>query len=60
MKIDIGSGGFKRPGFVGLDIVPGEGVDLICNIERSWRSMEPVRRLSDAVRGRTTNGSGAA
>ncbi|HEY1736669.1 MAG TPA: hypothetical protein VGG12_08485 [Methylovirgula sp.] len=45
MKVDVGSGGYKRPGYIGLDIVaPGtavEGndlphgveVDRVCNIE---------------------------
>lgn len=37
-KIDIGSGGFKRPGHIGIDILqPGANshdIDLVCDIER--------------------------
>jgi hypothetical protein len=38
MKIDTGSGGFKRPGYIGLDVAAGPAadldVDIFCNIER--------------------------
>ena len=37
-KIDIGSGGFKRPGYIGVDILPPGGnnhdIDVVCDIER--------------------------
>lgn len=38
IKLDIGSGGFKRPGYVGIDILPpGENnhdIDIVCDIEK--------------------------
>jgi hypothetical protein len=45
MKVDVGSGGYKRPGYIGLDIIPpdasrggldapaGVEVDVVCDIE---------------------------
>jgi hypothetical protein len=33
MKIDIGSGGFKREGFIGVDNVPSPDTDVVCNLE---------------------------
>jgi hypothetical protein len=32
MKLDVGCGQKKRPGFVGLDWVPCEGVDIVHNL----------------------------
>ena len=34
MKLDIGCGTHKRDGFIGIDIVPGEQVDYVLDIER--------------------------
>ena len=34
MNLDIGCGNHKRDGFIGVDIVPGEQVDYVVNIER--------------------------
>ena len=34
VKIDIGCGQAKRPGFVGIDKVPGDGVDHVVDVER--------------------------
>jgi hypothetical protein len=39
-KIDIGSGDFKKPGFVGIDIVQSGDVDIVCDIERSRWPLE--------------------
>ncbi|MBP6860214.1 MAG: hypothetical protein KBC38_01465 [Candidatus Pacebacteria bacterium] len=33
MKLDIACGQNKRPGFVGIDIAPGEGVDIVHDLE---------------------------
>lgn len=34
MRIDIGCGPKKRPGYLGVDHSPHEGVDYVCDIER--------------------------
>lgn len=38
IKLDIGSGGFKRPGYIGIDILPAgannHDIDIVCDIER--------------------------
>ena len=34
IKLDIGCGGNKRPGFIGMDIRAGEGVDIVQNLEQ--------------------------
>ncbi len=34
MKIDVGSGTYKRPGFIGVDVIPGSDTDVVCDIER--------------------------
>lgn len=43
-KIDIGSGGFKRPGHIGIDILPPGGnnhdIDIVCDIEREQWPIE--------------------
>lgn len=33
MRLDIACGQNKRPGFVGIDIAPGEGVDIVHDLE---------------------------
>lgn len=33
MQIDLGCGRAKRPGHVGLDLYPYEGVDIVCDLE---------------------------
>lgn len=34
MKIDIGSGGYRKDGFLGMDVVASPGTDIVCDIER--------------------------
>ena len=34
IQIDLGCGRGKMPGCIGLDIVPYEGVDIICDLEK--------------------------
>lgn len=33
IRLDIGCGANKNPGFVGLDILPLSGVDIVCDLE---------------------------
>jgi hypothetical protein len=43
-KIDIGSGGFKQPGYIGIDILLPHGgnhdIDIVCDIERERWPLE--------------------
>jgi predicted SAM-dependent methyltransferase len=34
VKIDLGCGGSKRPGYLGIDILPLEGVDYVVDLEK--------------------------
>jgi SAM-dependent methyltransferase len=34
VRIDLGCGNAKRPGFVGLDLFPGDGVDFVVDLTR--------------------------
>lgn len=34
IQIDLGCGHGKVPGYIGLDILPFEGVDLVCDLEQ--------------------------
>lgn len=41
IRIDIGCGGSKMPGFLGIDIAPYPGVDVVWNIENTpWPFLE--------------------
>ncbi|MCX7778668.1 MAG: class I SAM-dependent methyltransferase [Patescibacteria group bacterium] len=41
MKLDIACGQNKRPGFKGVDIVPGPGIDFVWNLEEyPWQPFE--------------------
>ena len=33
MKLDIGCSHYKKPGFIGVDILPGKDVDIVCSVE---------------------------
>ena len=33
MQIDLGCGRAKRPGYIGLDLYPYRGVDIVCDLE---------------------------
>jgi len=33
MKLDIGCGNHKQPGYIGVDMFPGEDVDVVCDVE---------------------------
>lgn len=48
IKLDIGCGQNKNPGFIGMDIRPGPGVDIVQNLERfPWKL--PNESVSFAV-----------
>jgi len=34
MKLDVGCGLVKKPGYVGVDIIPAPGVDVVCDVEK--------------------------
>jgi predicted SAM-dependent methyltransferase len=36
LKIDLGCGTRKREGYVGVDILPFEGVDIVANLNDRW------------------------
>ncbi len=41
MKLDIACGQNKQPGFKGVDIAPGPGVDYVCDLEQyPWEPFE--------------------
>ncbi|MBI5400800.1 MAG: hypothetical protein HZB12_01645 [Candidatus Yonathbacteria bacterium] len=41
MKLDLGCGQNKQPGFKGVDIAPGPGVDFVVNLEQyPWKEFE--------------------
>lgn len=35
MKLDLGCGNKKTEGFIGVDIVPGENVDIVCDLSKA-------------------------
>lgn len=40
MKLNIGCGNDRREGFLGVDIVPGAAVDMVCNLELDTLPLE--------------------
>jgi len=40
IKLDIGCGKWKKPGFTGVDIVKLDGVDIVCNLEKEKLPLE--------------------
>lgn len=36
VKLDLGCGKFRREGYTGVDIRPGEGVDVVCDLTGPW------------------------
>ena len=44
LKIDLGCGAAKKAGFIGIDAVPGPGVDHVVDVER-----EPLPFVNDSV-----------
>lgn len=44
MKIDIGCGGFKKDGFIGIDILPIPGIDYVADLRK-----EPLPFVDNSV-----------
>lgn len=40
MKVDVGCGSAKRPGYIGIDLHDQEGVDIVCNVVKDGMPFE--------------------